>query len=67
MNEIFDSGWVRKIAERFSILILVTCLSSRPLLGVMRQHFPWLHIPNRSRAKGIDRPLYIYGEVSPAR
>lgn len=37
INELLDAGWISGMALRFSILILVTCLSSLPLIGLMRQ------------------------------
>jgi len=37
IHELFYSGWAGAMVIRFSLLILVTCLSSLPLIGVMRQ------------------------------
>ncbi len=37
IHELVDLGWARGMAMRFSLLVLVTCLSSLPLIGVMRQ------------------------------
>ncbi len=43
INELLDAGWVSGMALRLGILILVTCLSSLPLIGLMRQVLKPVH------------------------